>query len=83
MMLASDGLKNGDMDAVQRLLKAHEPGTCVEDLRGFEWRYIRQAADQSGLVTHQLQGLQAKQACFIPYGQTSRTGPTASSYDGM
>ncbi|HXP62689.1 MAG TPA: serine/threonine-protein kinase [Dongiaceae bacterium] len=60
MRLASDALRDGALGQVQELLGAHEPRKGAEDLRGFEWRYLRQAVDQSGLVTHQLQGLRAK-----------------------
>src|SRR5439155_16545542 len=57
MRLASEALRNGAIDQVQELLKAHEPPKGAEDLRGFEWRYLRQAANQTGLVKHQLEGL--------------------------
>src|SRR6266404_4904712 len=57
MRLASEALRNGAIGQVQELLRAHEPRKGAEDLRGFEWRYLRHAADQSDLVTHQLQGL--------------------------
>jgi WD40 repeat protein/tRNA A-37 threonylcarbamoyl transferase component Bud32 len=57
MRLASDALRNGEMAQVQELLKSHEPTRGGKDSRGFEWRYLKRAADQSGLVSHQLQGL--------------------------
>src|SRR5204863_9921014 len=55
MRLASEALRKGQVDQVQELLRLHRPGKGAEDMRGFEWRYLRHAADQSGLVTHQLQ----------------------------
>src|SRR5439155_23882332 len=57
MRLASEALRNGSIGQVQEQLSAHEPRKGAEDLRGFEWRYLRHAADQSDLVTHQMQGL--------------------------
>jgi len=57
MRLASEALRDGAIGQVQELLRAHEPRRGGQDLRGFEWRYLRHAADQTGLVTHQLQGL--------------------------
>jgi eukaryotic-like serine/threonine-protein kinase len=59
MRLASEELRDGAIGQVQELLKPHEPRNGAEDLRRFEWRYLRNAADQSGLVTHPLQGLRA------------------------
>src|SRR5439155_23127436 len=57
MRLASEALRDGAIGQVQELLRAHEPRKGGQDLRGFEWRYLRHDADQTGLVTHQLQGL--------------------------
>jgi WD40 repeat protein/predicted Ser/Thr protein kinase len=57
MRQASEALRNGDLDHVEELLESHRPRPGKEDLRGFEWRYLAHAADQSELVTHQLQGL--------------------------
>ncbi|PYK98464.1 MAG: hypothetical protein DME19_12410 [Verrucomicrobia bacterium] len=66
MRLASQALRDGAIGQVQELLGAHEPRNGAEDLRGFEWRYLRHAADQTGLVTHQLQGLRATQIFSNP-----------------
>jgi serine/threonine protein kinase/WD40 repeat protein len=57
MIRASEALRNGEISQVQELLDAYKPRRGSEDMRGFEWRYLRHAADQSGLITHQLQGL--------------------------
>jgi WD40 repeat protein len=59
MRLASEALHNGQLEQVQDLLRAHEPRKGQEDLRGFEWRYLRETADQSGLITNELQGLRS------------------------
>src|SRR5205814_6473167 len=64
MMLASEALRNGAIGQVQELLKAHEPRKGAEDLRGFEWRYLRHAADQS-LVTHELQGVKYSRSLVL------------------
>src|SRR5437899_10066103 len=65
MRLASQALRDGAIGQVQELLSAHEPRKGAEDLRGSEWRYLRQAADQSGLVTHQLQGLKGSRSLVL------------------
>jgi WD40 repeat protein len=66
MRLASDALRNGAIEQVQELLDRHKPNKGAEDLRGFEWRYLRHAADQSGLVTHQLTALKASKSISDP-----------------
>src|SRR5438876_9329328 len=68
MRLASEALRNGAIGQVQELLRAHEPRKGMEDLRGFEWRYLRHAADQSDLVTHQLQGLKGSISLVLKGG---------------
>jgi WD40 repeat protein/serine/threonine protein kinase len=68
MRLASEALRNGEIGQVQELLRAHERGKGAEDLRGFEWRYLRQAADQSGLVPHQLQGVKYSRSLVLTAG---------------
>ncbi len=61
MQLASESLRHGAIGQVQELLNRHYPSKGAEDLRGFEWRYLAKAvADQTGLVTHQFQGLEAR-----------------------
>jgi len=61
MQLASESLRHGAIGQVQELLSRHYPGKGREDLRGFEWRYLAKAvADQTGLVTHEFQGLTAR-----------------------
>jgi hypothetical protein len=60
MMRASEALRDGAIDQVHELLRRHEPRNGAEDMRGFEWRYLRYAADQSGLMPHELQGLSAR-----------------------
>src|SRR5207253_1803764 len=68
MRLASEALRNGAINQVQELLKAHEPRKGAEDLRGFEWRYLRQAANQTDLVTHQLEGLRSSSSLVLTGG---------------
>jgi WD40 repeat protein len=74
MRLASEALRDGAVDEVRQLLLAHEPRNGAEDLRGFEWRYFWHAADQTGLVTRQLQGLKGTGA--VPYADWAVSGNT-------
>jgi eukaryotic-like serine/threonine-protein kinase len=57
MRLASQALRDGAIGQVQGLLTNHLPRKGAEDLRGFEWRYLQNAARQVHLMTHELQGL--------------------------
>jgi serine/threonine protein kinase/WD40 repeat protein len=59
MRLASEALRDGQVDQVRELLQQHVPAKGAPDLRGFEWRYLHHSSDQSGLITHKLQGLKA------------------------
>jgi hypothetical protein len=56
MIRASEALRNGAFEQVRDLLDKHNAGKDAEDLRGFEWRYLRQAAERKGWVTHQFHG---------------------------
>ena len=68
MRLASEALRDGAIGQVQELLRVHEPRRGGQDLRGFEWRYLRHAANQSGLVTHQLEGLRGSSSLVLTGG---------------
>jgi WD40 repeat protein len=72
MRLAAEALRDGAVDEVRQLLRAHEPLNPGEDLRGFEWRYLWQASDQKALVTRQLQGLKGTGA--VPYSDWTVEG---------
>jgi WD40 repeat protein len=57
MRLASEALRNGDWGGVQELLEHHRPRPRGPDLRGFEWRYLANAVNQSRILAHQFRGL--------------------------
>jgi serine/threonine protein kinase/Tol biopolymer transport system component len=65
MILGSQALRDGSIDEVQKLLKSHPPRGGAKDSRGFEWRYLRHAAEQTGLVT-QFEGLKASFSLSSP-----------------
>jgi WD40 repeat protein/tRNA A-37 threonylcarbamoyl transferase component Bud32 len=78
MRSASEALRNGAIEQVQGLLKAHVPGKRARDLRGFEWRYLQHAIDQSDLLTHQLQGLKGTEP--FPYSDLAVLGDTVYNF---
>jgi WD40 repeat protein len=68
MRLASEALRDGAIGQVDELLAAHERHKGAEDLRSFEWRYLRNAAKQTGRVTHELQGLKFSRVLLFREG---------------
>src|SRR6185369_2986187 len=79
MNLAQQSLKFNNLGRARRLLDRHRPQPGVEDLRGWEWRYLWQLTRSGALITLTNRSARGFSVSFSPDGTRLAVG----WYDGV
>ncbi len=66
MIVGQQALRDGDLVRLSRLLEAHRPRSGGEDLRGFEWRYLRGSYQRRSLPIVGRRGAPVGSVAFCP-----------------
>ncbi len=74
MLLAQQALEQGDLRRLMELLQEHQPQQGEQDLRGWEWRYLRQFLQGDELCTLSRDADSVESVTFSPDGRLLATG---------
>jgi len=77
--LAQHALQDGKIDRAIELLEAHQPEPGQADLRGFEWRFLRQFCHGDELFSLQVPESFSRSIALSPDGSLLASGETSRS----